>query len=90
MHVLVRPLGLGEPVDPALDHPQVRHREMVVEREHPTMGTVRLLGMPVKLSDTPAAIHRTPPLMGQHTDEVLRELGFSAMEIAVLKKEGAV
>lgn len=84
------PCGPILPLDQALDHPQTRHREMVVERDHPTMGTVRLLGMPVKLSDTPAAIWRTPPLMGQHTDDVLEELGLSAEEIADLRERGIV
>ena len=79
------PCGPIYRLDQALDHPQVRHRQMVVEREHPTMGIVRLLGLPVKLSETPGDIHRTPPLLGQHTDEVLHEIGISDDELATLR-----
>jgi crotonobetainyl-CoA:carnitine CoA-transferase CaiB-like acyl-CoA transferase len=84
------PCGPIYDLDEALDHPQVRHREMVVEREHPTLGTVRLLGIPVKLSETPGAVHRTPPLMGEHSAEVLRELGLSDDAIGDLAARGVV
>jgi formyl-CoA transferase/CoA:oxalate CoA-transferase len=84
------PCGPIYKIDQALDHPQVRHREMVVEREHPTMGLVRLLGLPVKLSDTPAEVHRVPPQLGADTDDVLHELGLDRDEIATLRKEGVI
>ena len=84
------PCGPIHKLDEALEHPQVLHREMVVEREHPVMGTVRLLGMPVKLSDTPTGVWRTPPLMGQHTDEILRELGMTDEELAGLRASGVI
>jgi crotonobetainyl-CoA:carnitine CoA-transferase CaiB-like acyl-CoA transferase len=57
------------------DDPHTRAREMSVELEHPVEGSVRALGIPVKLSDTPGAIRRPAPLLGEHTDEVLREAG---------------
>ena len=63
---------------------------MVVERSHPAMGTVRLLGPPVKLSETPAEVHRVPPLLGQHTDEVLRELGLPDAELDGLRDVGVI
>lgn len=83
------PAGPIYGVDQVLDHPQTLHREMVVERDHPTMGTVRLLGLPVKLSDTPGDVHRTPPLLGEHTAEVLREVGVSDDDLANLVESGA-
>jgi formyl-CoA transferase len=79
------------PVGPILDYAQVtddphtRAREMVVEVDHPVEGVVRALGVPVKLSDTPGGVRRAAPLLGEHTDEVLREYGFSADEIAALR-----
>lgn len=84
------PCGPIYGVDQALEHPQVRHREMVVEREHPTMGTVRLLGVPVKFSETPAGLHRVPPLFAEHTDEILHEIGLCDEEIERLREAGIV
>jgi crotonobetainyl-CoA:carnitine CoA-transferase CaiB-like acyl-CoA transferase len=62
--------------------PHTLAREMVVELEHPVEGTVRALGMPLKLSDTPGEIRRPAPLLGEHTEEVLREAGLGAAESA--------
>jgi crotonobetainyl-CoA:carnitine CoA-transferase CaiB-like acyl-CoA transferase len=66
------------------DDPHTQARGMEVELEHPVEGTVRALGIPVKLSETPGQIRRPAPLLGEHTEEVLREAGFSAEEIAAL------
>lgn len=66
------PAGPILPVDEVLAHPQVQAREMVTEVAHPTAGAVRLVGNPVKLSETPARVELAPPLLGQHTAEVLR------------------
>jgi crotonobetainyl-CoA:carnitine CoA-transferase CaiB-like acyl-CoA transferase len=82
-----------EPVlalDEALDSELVRSREMVVEMEQPQIGTVRLLGAPVKFGRTPARPDRPAPALGEHTDEVLREIGYADTEIAALKESGAV
>jgi formyl-CoA transferase len=74
-------LAAGVPAGPihdyaqAVDDPHTRAREMVVEMEHPEAGTVYGLGIPVKLSATPGSIRRPPPLLGEHTDEILAELG---------------
>jgi alpha-methylacyl-CoA racemase len=76
-------------IDEALDSELVREREMVVEMEQPGLGTIRQLGMPVKMSRTPADPTRPAPAFGEHTDEVLAEAGYSAEEIAAMKKSGA-
>jgi crotonobetainyl-CoA:carnitine CoA-transferase CaiB-like acyl-CoA transferase len=76
-------------VDEALDSELVREREMVVELEQPGLGTVRQLGVPVKLSRTPGAAERPAPALGEDTEEVLRESGFADEEIEALIKSGA-
>jgi crotonobetainyl-CoA:carnitine CoA-transferase CaiB-like acyl-CoA transferase len=69
------PCGAIHDYRQVFDDPHTRAREMSVELEHPVEGTVRVLGIPVKLSDTPGAVRRPAPLLGEHTDEVLREAG---------------
>lgn len=72
-------------------HPQTQARQMVLETEHPTAGTIRLTGFPYKLSQTPPTIHRPPPLLGQHTEEVLTELlHYPPEEVASLRSKGAI
>jgi crotonobetainyl-CoA:carnitine CoA-transferase CaiB-like acyl-CoA transferase len=84
------PAGAINTVDRALAHPQVVARDMVVTTEHPTAGTLRMPGSPIKLSHHIASVRRPPPLLGEHTDEVLRELGFPATDIAALRDTGVV
>lgn len=74
----------------AIADPQVVAREMVLETEHPVEGRIRQLGFPVKFSDTPGAITRPPPGLGEHTDEILGEIGYDAGEIAAFRRDGAV
>lgn len=70
--------------------PQVRHRQMMVEVEHPRAGPIKQTGIPVKLSQTPGRIASAPPLLGQHTERVLSELGYDAAQIASLRSRGAI
>jgi len=64
-----------------LADPQLAAREMVQQVEHATLGPIRVTGVPVKLSDTPGAVRSAPPTLGQHTESVLGELGFSREEV---------
>ena len=85
------PCGRINSVAQALSAPHAIAREMVTEVEHPTAGSVKMLGIPFRFSDTPASIRRAPPLLGQHTEAVLREeLGFSDARIAELRKEKVI
>jgi crotonobetainyl-CoA:carnitine CoA-transferase CaiB-like acyl-CoA transferase len=71
--------------------PQVEARSMVSSVEHSTIGSLRVLGTPLKLSDTPPSVRTSPPTLGEHTDAVLAgELGFSRDEIASLRQRGIV
>ncbi len=73
----------------ALADPQLAAREMIVPLEHVAAGTVRVLGTPLKLSATPASVRTPPPVLGQHTDGILAELGIGAERAADLKQNGA-
>jgi crotonobetainyl-CoA:carnitine CoA-transferase CaiB-like acyl-CoA transferase len=70
--------------------PQVAARGMVLETDHPVLGHLRTLGSPIKLSATPAEANRRAPLLGEHTNEVLTEYGFSDIDIAALRQSGAI
>jgi crotonobetainyl-CoA:carnitine CoA-transferase CaiB-like acyl-CoA transferase len=84
------PAGPVNTVPAALEQPQVAAREMVVEIEHPVAGTVKMLGSPLKLSAQPASIRRPPPVLGEHTDEILAEAGYTAAQVAELREAGVV
>jgi formyl-CoA transferase len=70
--------------------PQVLAREMIAKVDHPVLGSLTTLGSPIKLGATPANPRRRAPLLGEHTDEVLAEAGFSEQEIATLRESGAI
>lgn len=75
--------------DEALVSEQAQARNMVMEMEHPVEGTIRQLGFPVKLHGTPQQLRRPPPLLGQHTEEIMREAGCDAASIERLRAAGA-
>ena len=83
------PCGPVRTIEELCADPQIHHREMVVEMEHARTGVLKVMGNPMKLSDTPGEIRMPPPLLGEHTEEVLsRLLGKSDGEIAALKEKG--
>lgn len=77
-------------LEEVFNDPQVRHRRMVTEFVDREKGKIKLLSSPIHLSETPPQIRRAPAAFGEHTAEVLRELGFNPSEIEGLKKEGVV
>jgi crotonobetainyl-CoA:carnitine CoA-transferase CaiB-like acyl-CoA transferase len=86
----------GVPAGPVLEvgemhrDPQALAREMIVQTEHPTAGSVKAIGLPIKFSDTPGGVRRSAPLFGQDTREILRDHGFSDAEIEQLAEQGAI
>jgi len=87
----------GVPSGPTYDFrqvfedPQIRHRELLTEMSHPLAGAVPLVGNPIKFSDTPVEYRRPPPLLGEHTREVLREvLRLDEREIDALAQQGVI
>ena len=95
-HWLARFEADGVPCGPintyadALADEQIVAREMVVETDHPTLGRLRTLGAPVKLSRTPLTTGRPAPVLGQHTREVLGEVGYTDAEVSELRAAGVV
>jgi crotonobetainyl-CoA:carnitine CoA-transferase CaiB-like acyl-CoA transferase len=77
-------------IDEVFKDPQVLHQKMLMEIDHPTAGKIKSLGFPVKLSRTPAELRNSPPLLGQHTEEVLKELGYRPQEIETMHGEGVI
>jgi len=84
------PCGRINTVAQALDDPQTAARRMVETVGHPTIGELKMLGIPFKFSGTPAAVRCAPPTLGQHTDEILGELGMDAAAVAKLRAEKVV
>ena len=85
----------GIPAGPILDYPQAfesehgRHRQMRIEIDHPLEGKVPNIGFAVKMQGTPQEVRRHPPLLGEHTQEVLMQAGFTPDEIKALEEQGA-
>jgi CoA:oxalate CoA-transferase len=84
------PAGPVQDIPQVASDPQLNAREMFVPLEHPSVGPVTFTNTPVKLSRTPGGVSRLPPEMGQHTDELLTELGVDATRIKELRAQGVV
>jgi crotonobetainyl-CoA:carnitine CoA-transferase CaiB-like acyl-CoA transferase len=85
------PIGAINTIDKVVEHPQVAARGALVESTHPVAGTIRVVGPPVRMSETPGSVRLPAPLLGEHTDEVLRErLGMRDEEIERLREAGAL
>lgn len=77
-------------IDQVVEEEQVIAREMVREIDVPELGRIKVAGLPIKLSETPGRIDRHPPHLGEHTEEVLRALGYGAEQMATLAESGAI
>lgn len=84
------PYGPVNTIEEAFSDPQVLHRRMVLEEEHPRAGKIKLLGIPLKLSETPGEIRTLSPAYGEHTLDILGELGYSDDDRQRLREAGAI
>ena len=85
------PCGSINTIQEALENPQAQARDLILVAQHSTAGSLRLTGFPYKLSQTPAQVRRPPPLLGEHTEQVLVELlQYSPEEVSLLREQGAI
>lgn len=78
-------------VDEVVENPQLHHRKQIVEIEHPVAGKISTAGVTMKLSDTPLTIRRPPPMLGEHTAEILADwLSLSPKDVTALEEDGVV
>ncbi len=84
------PVGKVYTFDEVFNDPQVLHRQMVQEVEHPTLGKVKQPGIAIKLSETPGKVRSLAPIFGEHTEEILRELGYTKPQIGELRKSNII
>ena len=84
------PCGAVREVPDVMSDPQVGARRMIEAVEHATLGQLSVLGVPIKLSDTPGTVRTAPPTLGQHTAQVLRELDFSTAAIEQFRQRGVI
>jgi succinate--hydroxymethylglutarate CoA-transferase len=85
------PFGPVNTISETFNHPQVLHRSMVQEISHPKSGNIKVVGIPVKYSQSPCSIRDAPPTLGQHTEEILRNIcNYSARKIEILRREKVI
>ena len=84
------PAGPFKFIEELVDDPQVIANDLQVEVEHSLVGTVRMAGPPLQMSETPLAVQGPSPALGEHTEEVLESLNYSGDEIATLREAGVI
>jgi crotonobetainyl-CoA:carnitine CoA-transferase CaiB-like acyl-CoA transferase len=85
------PWGPVSTIADVVGSPQITAREMMIDVEHPTLGPLKLPGIPVKLSESPGVVRKAPPLVGEDNDRIYGEMvGFTRERIAELRSEGAI
>lgn len=83
-------IGPVNNLDEVFADPQVLHRKMILEMDHPTAGKIRQIAMPIKFSETPGQIRSPAPFIGQHTEEILQDLGYAKEQIEELGKRQVI
>ena len=85
------PFGAINNLAQVVAHPQVQARGTLVEMQHPRAGKVKMVGVPIRLSETPGSVRTPSPMLGEHTTEVLRDLlGMSPEALAALREQGVI
>jgi crotonobetainyl-CoA:carnitine CoA-transferase CaiB-like acyl-CoA transferase len=85
------PCSILNSIPDVFNHPQAPERDFRLEIQHPTAGLVAFAGFPYKMSHTPAELHCPPPLLGEHTEEVLTKLlGYSSEQVTLLAQNNVV
>lgn len=85
------PMGAINTLDAVVEHPQIAARGVLVDSEHPVAGRIKMVGPPVRMSDTPGAVRSPAPLLGEHTEQILRaKLGLREEEITELRRNRVV
>jgi CoA:oxalate CoA-transferase len=84
------PCGPVNSVAEVFQDPQILAQQMVIDVDHPGHGIVRMLGFPIKLSETPCRVRRPAPGLGEHSDEVLAELDYSEADRAAWRRDGVI
>lgn len=84
------PCGPVHTLDQILNHPQIKARNMMIEMEHPFINGLKVPGFPVKFSKSPLEVRRHPPLLGEHTDEILKQMGYLQHEVEEIRNSNDI
>lgn len=85
------PYAAVNDVETTLNHEHTKARNMVIDIGHEACGPIKVVNSPIKFSGTRPSIHSAPPMLGQHTEEVLKEhLGFTGFDLSALKEQGVI